>query len=121
MNTKFSPEQAKHHAAGLFAASMSRASGIAALVKRIEDAQPQDVKDARAKREKERQDRRNAALESVKRQLTPEFLSTLADVTRAMGTDIDGDPALVVAEVFDLAGAYVPDLKPIDYWAETKA
>lgn len=116
MDIKTTHEAAKHHAAGMFATVMDRPSAIAAIAEQIERDQPQEVKDARARVRAAVDERRHAVLAKVKRQLTPEFLSTLAEVTRAMGDDIEHFVALDVAEVFRVAGVDAPDLTPIDFW-----
>ena len=73
----------------------------------------------RAKTRSRLDERRNAIIMGLAPQLTPEFLKTLAEVTRAMG--LEGDhrgPVLEVAEVFRVAGVRPPDLSIFHTWTE---
>lgn len=73
----------------------------------------------RAKTRSRLDERRNAIIMGLAPQLTPEFLKTLAEVTRAIG--IEGErrgPLLEVAEVFRVAGVKPPDLDVFHTWIE---
>lgn len=102
--------------AGLFAASMSRPSRLAAFCKSIEDAQPQEVKDARAQARAAVEENHRAVLAAAKAKITPEFLATLAALSRALGERDEDRVVLDLYSVFQLAEVKMPDVQPIDFW-----
>lgn len=116
MSFKTSHEMARHHAAGLFAAAMARPTHLSAFCKSIEDAQPQHVKDARARARDEADARARAAKEELLARMTPEFMETLAMLSRYAGERTEDGPVVNVLEAFTLAGQVAEEVKPTIFW-----
>ena len=116
MNTDFTEKAIKRHATGLFAASISRSTRLSAFCKSIEDAQPQHVKDARARARDEADARARVAKEELLPRMTPEFMETLAMLSRYAGERTEDGPVVNVLEAFTLAGKVAEDVNPTIFW-----
>lgn len=118
MNTDFTEKAVTRHAIGLFAASISRSTRLSAFCKSIEDAQPQHVKDARARADADARARASIAKEELLARMTPEFMETLAMLSRYAGERTEDGPVVNVLEAFTLAGrvAEEKDVTPTIFW-----
>lgn len=116
MSIKTPHEMARHHAVGLFAASILRSTRISAFCKSIEDAQPQHVKDARARADADARARASIAKEELVARMTPEFMETLAMLSRYAGERTEDGPVVNVLEAFTLAGKVAEDVNPTIFW-----
>lgn len=110
------PKTIATHAAGLFNAAMENSNRMAKLVQQFENNLPQHEKDARQRLRDEADQRAAKAKAQLLTKLTPEFLATLAALSRYAGQRTEDGVVVDVEEAFRLAGATPADIEPEDFW-----
>lgn len=103
---------------GMFKQYADRCVHIGQITRQLADAQPQHVKDARARADADARARASIAKEELVARMTPEFMETLAMLSRYAGERTEDGPVVNVLEAFTLAGkvAEEKDVTPTIFW-----